>query len=125
MKEKDEVLHLNASILLLEEKQAAELQLLKAQFQVTVESLKPLNMVKNSLAQIISSPSVKSNIVNSAIGVTTGYLAKLALVGATRNPITKIFGSLLQFVVAGFVSNHSDGIKSTCEYYIRRVLKKN
>jgi len=125
MKQEDEVKLLHDAIRVLEGKQAGQLQALKEQFHITVESLKPLNLVKNTLAGIVSSPPVKTTIVNSAIGVTTGYLAKLALMGATRNPVTKIVGALLQFAVAGFVSKHSDGIKSTGEYLMKRILKKN
>jgi hypothetical protein len=124
MKQRDEVGLLNSAIRLLEEKQAVELELLKAQFHVTVESLKPFNLVKNTLSQLASSPPVKTTIVNSAIGVTTGYLAKLAIMGASHNPVTKIIGSLLQFAIAGFVSKHSDGIKSAGEYFVKRLFKK-
>jgi hypothetical protein len=124
MKRSDELKNLHAEISMLRAKQAEELILLKAQFHITIESLRPLNLVKNTLAEFVSSPPVKTTVVNSAIGVTTGYLAKLALMGATRNPVTKIFGALLQFAVAGFVSKHSDGIKSTGEYLMKRIFKR-
>jgi hypothetical protein len=124
MKQRDEVEHLHKMICLLEEKQAVELRLLKEQFHITIESLTPFNLMKKTLSQLVSSPPVKTTLVDNAIGMTTGYLTKLALMGASHNPVTKIFGALLQFVVAGFVSKHSDGIKSTGEYFLKRVFKK-
>jgi hypothetical protein len=124
MKQRDEVKYLHEEMRLLEEKQAEQLQLLKEQFHVTVESLKPFNLVKNTLAGFISSPAVKTTLADNAIGMTTGYLAKLALMGVSRNPITKIAGALLQFVIGGYISKHSEGIKSTGEYFLKRIFKK-
>src|SRR4051812_16457847 len=124
MKQRDEVKYLHEEIRLLEEQQAEQLLILKEQFHITVESLKPFNLVKNTLAGLMSLPAVKTTLADNAIGMTTGYLTKLALMGVSRNPITKIAGALLQFVIGGYVSKHSDGIKSTGEYFMKRIFKK-
>ena len=49
-----------------------EFILMKEQFKLTIESLKPLHLLKETLA----SPSVKDNIIDSAIGMTSGYIIK-------------------------------------------------
>ena len=99
---------LNEAITLLENRQAEELFVLKQQFNSTYDSLKPLNLIKSAFTEITSSPDIKNNLVNSAIGLTTGYLTKKVLLGFTPNPIRRILGSLLQFVVANVVSKKSD-----------------
>ena len=96
------------SISLLKAKQAEELQSLKTQFHLTYESLKPLNLIKNTFNEVTSSPEVKSSLVNNAIGLATGYLSKKLLIGGTHNPIKKILGALVEFSVASFVAKRAD-----------------
>jgi len=114
---------LNERILFLQNKQAEQLQTLKDQFAVTYESVKPINLIKNGLNEIASSPDIKNGILNNVIGLTTGYLSKKVLIGSSHNPIKKILGMLLQFAIANVVSKHSETIKSTGEYVVKRILK--
>jgi hypothetical protein len=100
------------SINLLKAKQAEELQSLKAQFHITYEGLKPLNLIKNTFSEVTSSPEVKSSLVNNAIGLATGYLSKKLLIGGTHNPIKKILGALVEFSVASFVAKRADTFKT-------------
>lgn len=86
MKKKNETDALNEAISLLENKQAHELKLLKEQFQVAYESLKPINIIKSTFREVTSSPEIKNNIVNNAIGLTTGYLSRKVLVGQHTIP---------------------------------------
>lgn len=114
---------LKEAIALTRYKQAQELKLLKAQFHLTLESLKPVNLIKSAFHKVTSSPEIKNNLVNDAIGLTTGYLSKKVLVGSTRNPIKKLFGVLLQFAIANVVAKHSDTIKSAGVTLLQRFLK--
>jgi len=103
---------LRETIILLQARQAAELQLLKTQLHSTYESLKPINLIKNTFQEITSSPDVKNSLVNNAIGLATGYLSKKVLIGATHNPFKKIVGALVEFSVASFVAKRADKHKS-------------
>lgn len=123
MKQKNETDALNEAISLLENKRAEELKLLKEQLHLVSESLKPINLIKNTWHEVASSPEIKNNIVNNTIGLATGYLTKKVLFGASHNPVKKLIGTLLQFAVANVVSKHSDGIKSTGENLLHRFLK--
>jgi hypothetical protein len=105
---------LNEAINLLKDKQACELQLLKSQFHITYESLKPINLIKNGLHEITASPDVKKTVINTAIGLATGYISKKVLIGATNNPIKKILGAVLEFTIANVVAktaNHTASIE--------------
>jgi hypothetical protein len=121
MKKRIETVALSDSISLLQIKQALELKLLKEQFYVTYESLKPINLVKNTLSEVTSSSSVKNNIINNIIGLTTGYLTKKVLVGSSHNPIKRMLGMLLQFAIANVVSRHSGKIKTTGEIILNHI----
>ena len=123
MKKKNGTDALNKAISSLQNKQAQELKLLKEQFHLTYESLKPINLIKSTFHEVAISPDIKNNIVNNVIGLTTGYLSKKVLMGTSHNPIKRLLGTLLQFAIANVVSKHSDKIKSTGENILLHILK--
>ena len=116
---------LREAIFLLETKQANEARLLKEQFMITYESLKPVNLIKNSINELITSPQLKGNILNTTIGLAAGYLSKRVAVGSTHNPLKQLLGTFLQFGVTNIVSKNTDGIKSTVMSLISNFLNKN
>ena len=115
---------LNKSILLLQNKQEDELVLLKEQFHITYESLKPINIIKTTVSKVMESPELKNNLVNNVIGAATGYLSKIVLFGASRNPVTRLMGTLLQFAVTNITAKHGDTIKLAGEKIIQRFMKE-
>lgn len=123
MKKKNEKEELREAIRLLKIKQAEELNLLKEQFHLTLESLKPLNLIKSIWHDTTSSSEIKRNLLNTAIGMTTGYISKTILIGLSRNPIKRILGTLLQFAISVVVSKHPDAIKSAGEKLVKRIFK--
>ncbi|MFV5692124.1 hypothetical protein ACM55K_08885 [Flavobacterium sp. LT1R49] len=103
---------LNETIIQLEYRQTLEFYALKEQFNITYESVKPLNLIKSAFAEMTTSPNLKGNVVNNIVGMAAGYLTKKVLVGSTHNPFKKILGTLLQFVVTNVATKHSDTLKS-------------
>ncbi len=103
---------LNETIALLEYKKAKELIVLKEQFQLTYESLKPINLIKNTFSEMTNSSDIKGNLLNNVIGLSTGYLSRKVLLGSSHNPIKRILGSIFQFVVTNVVTKNSDSFKS-------------
>ena len=102
---------LKETILLMKMKQADELVQLKDQYHYTIESLKPLNLIKNAFGLIATSPEIKGNILSNIVGMTTGYLTKKVLLGSTHNPIKRILGTVLQFVITNVATKHSETSK--------------
>lgn len=96
----------------LENKQSAEWLLLKEDSLAAYESLKLINIIKSTLKQTLSAPELKDNIADTAIGLTTGFLAKKILVGKTGNPFKKLFGLILELTVANKVANNAGAIKT-------------
>lgn len=95
----------------LEHKQAEDWLLLKEQFLTTYESLKPLNVLKNSLREASESVDLKDNLLSRTLGVTAGHLSRALLVGSSLNPITGFFGSLLQVGVSRAVTKNPQAIR--------------
>ena len=65
---------LKTQIQLLEAEQSVKGQILKDQFYVVYESLKPLNILLRTLKDISSSPNLIDNVLSTTIGLASGYL---------------------------------------------------
>ena len=115
---------LKNAIQLLEVEQAAKWQVLKEQFHLTYESLKPVNLFKSTLNEVASSPYLIDNIIGNAVGLATGYLSKKIVIGASGNIFRKIIGFILQFGVANFVAHRPDAIKSIGQFILQHVFRK-
>ncbi|MFV8441929.1 hypothetical protein [Flavobacterium sp. LB2P44] len=111
MKKINQTQVLKEAIQLLKLKQANELSQLKDQYHDTYESLKPLNIIKKAFGQMATTSEFKGNILSNVIGISTGYLTKKVLLGSTHNPIKRILGTLLQFVITNVVTKHSEKLK--------------
>ena len=109
----------------LEQKQAEEWALLKQQCLHTYESLKPVNAIKKTLHELISSPDIKKDLLGALLGLVVGSLSKKVVIGSTLNPLKQLLGIILQMGVADAVSKNSEGIKSTFLSLIRNVFSKS
>lgn len=94
---------LKIAIQQLEGKQAIEVQLLKDEFH---------NVLDTTLKSIPTSPYLIENIINTGVGLVTGYVSKKLIVGTSSNSIRKILGSMLQFGVTNAVAQHSGAFRS-------------
>lgn len=119
---KNETDTLNDMIIVIENKRAMELTVLKEQFHITYESLKPINIIKSTFHEAMSSPDMGNGIVNNVIGIGTGFISKKLLVGSSHNPLKTIFGTILQLVISNVVSKHADSIKNVGENLMHMVL---
>jgi hypothetical protein len=103
---------LRDAIVQLESKQLEDKRLLKEQFVSTYESLRPVNLIKNLIKDLIASPGLKQQIASTLLGLAAGYFTKKVAVGSSHSPLRKILGSFLQMGVANVVTKKSGGIKS-------------
>lgn len=103
---------LKVAIEYLELKKVTEAAEIKEQVAVVYESLRPVNLIKKTFSNFIEDSDFKNNVLNTSVGIASGYLSKKILVGATHNPIKKLFGTILQMSVTGLVVKNADGIKS-------------
>ncbi len=113
---------LDEAIQLLETKRDLELILMKRELNGLFESLKPINIVKNTFRKVIASTDLKEGIVNTAIGVASGFMVKNILFRKTHNPFKLIARGILQTVTTGVVATNSDKIKSNSQKIFHAVL---
>ena len=124
MKKSNKLKSLEEAIKRLKTQQTHELILLRNQFYLTYESLKPINLIKHTFKEASSSSEIKEGVVSNVIGLTTGYFTKAILIGSSASPVKKILGALLQFTVATLVAQNSDSIKSIGKVVIDKLFKK-
>lgn len=115
---------LKQAILLLEAKQTLEGGMLKEQFKITYESIRPINLIKSTLSELTADPGFKNDLLNTSISLAAGYFSKKLAIGSTNNPFKQILGSFLQMGVTSIVSKNSDGIKSTVLNLIQTLFAK-
>jgi hypothetical protein len=117
--------NIKSEISRLKNSQKAELALLKIQFHTTFENLKPINLLKETFKEVGESPDLKSNLLNGAIGLSTGFISKKLMIGNTSNPIKKLLGTVVEFAIANVVAKNSEKIIATGETLFQLIFKRN
>jgi|ERR1035437_37823 hypothetical protein len=124
MKKSDTGTLLKQLILIKEAEHLVEGKLLKEHFHQTYESLKPVNIIKGTFKEMFSAPDLKTNIVDAAIGITTGFVAKKVFTGRSHNPLTKLFGFILEMIIASKVTKNAGDIKSIGSIILKKIINK-
>lgn len=120
----DSATRLREAIVQLEIRQASEEKILKEEFHLACESVKPVNLIKNTLKQAVASVDLKENIVNTSLGLTAGYLSKKIFEGVSKSPLKKVLGSVLMFVITNLVVNNPGRIKSSGTNFLKIFRNK-
>jgi len=117
-------LSLKQSILALERQQAEQANLLKEQFTITYESLKPIAVLRKALQEITNPSDLKDNLIQTFAGVITGFLCRSLLVRSSGNPLFRLAGLFVHHQISNFVARHADSIKVLGKYFITQLSGK-
>jgi hypothetical protein len=123
MEKQNAISSLKESIRLLEIKQAEEGAILKEQFELTIESLKPINLLKTTIKEMTNSVDLKSNLSETVISIIAGYLTKKMMVNSKSGPFIKILGAVLQFGVTSVIAQNADNIREFLNRMIDRFIR--
>jgi len=88
-------MELKEAIRQLEEKKVAEKELLKEEFGIARERLKPKNVVKSTFNQVFTGPNFFRTAMIASAGVTAAYLSKKYFQGLTGRLLKKVLGRVL------------------------------
>ena len=95
---------LDEAIVYLESKRERELIDLKNQVDYTIESLKPINLLNDTIASFTGNSETKQSILESILSISGGYFSKKLIMGKSNSFIKKILGYVLQYGVTSFIS---------------------
>ena len=115
---------LKIAIQILETEQEIKVQLLKEQIILVHNSIKPINLLKSTVNDFVTSPYLIDNILGGAVGLATGYLSKKMVIGASGNLFRKLLGVVMQFGVTNVVAQHPEGVRSIGQYIFKHILPK-
>jgi len=100
-------------------------KMLQEDFFIAYDSLKPANLIKNTLSEITSSPYLIDNMLAAVTGMISGYISKKIAVGASHSLFRKIMGSVLQFGVTNLVAQNPDTLKTIGNWIIQQLFHRN
>ena len=116
---------LKNAIQLLEFDQAEKLHRLKEQSLKSIEILKPVNILKSAVKDIVTSPHLLDNMLDTGVGLATGFLTKKIFIGSSVNIIRKLLGGILQLGITQAATQNSEFIKSFGRFVFQRIFVKN
>ncbi len=102
---------LRAAIIHLESKRALEGIMLKEQCHAVLDSLRPVNLIKNACQDVAESEEVQDQILGKSVGLATGYLSKILFERVTNVPLKKVLGTALMMGISTLVARHPETIR--------------
>ena len=116
---------LRDAILQLEARQADEELKLKEQLQEVVESVKPINLIRNVFKKAAGSDDAKQNIIGTSIGLTAGFASKLLFQFLTRSPVKKLVGTALLFGITNIVAKNPEKVRTLGRKFLNVFRSKS
>jgi len=108
----DTLTGLREAITRLEQRRAAEEQVLKADLMTLFETLQPVNMLRDFVQGGTASQEGKGNLLFTTVGLTAGYLARKVVAGMTKTPFRRLAGDAVLVSVTNAIENHPDLVVS-------------
>jgi hypothetical protein len=125
MEKQNAVTKLKESIRILEIRQAEEGQQFNAQLRITYESLKPINLIKNSIKDLADSFEIKNSLFETIFSIVSGYFAQRMIVSSKSNIFKKLLGVLMQFGVNNIVLRNIETIRIFVSNLFEKIINPN
>jgi hypothetical protein len=110
---------LRQTILWLEAENLQQQTDLKEQFHDTYQSLKPINLIKETLKDVARSPAQLQDILVPLLGLSTGYLTKRLVVGKSEDPDRMLIAEVLGKSVTSVIAQHPTEIIAAGKFILR------
>ena len=99
---------LDLAIKRLERKKALMEEDLNDHVHVILESLRPTNILKNTIHEVQESTEIKHNLFKVALGLGAGYFSRKLVIGKSAGLVKKALGTALQYGITNFVAKKND-----------------
>ena len=118
---------LDMAIKRLERKKLLLEENLKDDFHALLQSLKPTNILKNTIHEVQESPELKHNLLKVVLGLGAGYFSRKLVVGKSAGIVKKALGAALQYGITSFVAKKNgkeeeSGLYSKKKNLFKRIL---
>jgi hypothetical protein len=115
---------LRQAILELEGKRALEGMMLKEQFFLAVESIRPVNLIKSTFREVALSREIKDNLTTTGVSLAAGYLVKTAIGFLTKSPAKRLLGTALIYGITKVAATHPATVKSLGQGLMKMIKRK-
>ena len=115
---------LKIAIALLEQKRVEEKAILKEQFSLVAENLRPVNILKRTIHEIAGSFDFKNQLIHTGAGLLAGYFTRKIVVRSSSNPFLKLAGVALQYGVTNYISQNSDAVSNKVLALFKKLTTK-
>ena len=114
---------LRIRILALEAKCLQQKEDLKKTAAAAIDSIKPVNLIKNTFNSTIAAPGFGKNVIKGMFGLAAGFLSKKIFVMGSSNIVKKALGTVVELGVAKAVANNADKITATGIKLFNKAVK--
>jgi hypothetical protein len=88
--------------------QTNEYPVLKAEVIESSDKLKPINILKDTLLQVVSTPDLSQDLLKATIIYIAGIVIKKIFFGKSANPIMRLIGTIIELVLMNIMQKKSD-----------------
>ncbi len=113
---------LKEEIKLLEVRHAEEGRLLKQQLITTYDSLNPVTFIKDTLNQISTTPDLRNSLIDTLVGIATGFITKKMIVGQSQNRMLRYVALLVQYGITTVVARNFESIKNSVILFLQQYF---
>lgn len=115
---------LKTAIQQLEQRKQFEKESLIAGINDFRESIKPVNILKNSLHQITAEPTLGKKILAAGAAIGAGIVTKKILRNSSKHAIRNIAGAALKSIAAAAFARSGDKIKGAVKNIFQRFSNR-
>ena len=114
------------AIIELERQQAFQARQISVQLMNTFDSIRPINLIKNTIKEVTESKDLTENIVKTSIGLAAGYVTQSLFQKPSHGPLRKLFGTIVSYGITNFLATNPEilaviGYKVT--HFFRKLVK--
>jgi hypothetical protein len=112
------------AITALQNQQYSELNLLKSHLDYTLDSLNPINIIKEKFSFFDKSPLQKSEVIKEIITMGTNLIGSRLLFGGRLNPLNKILPTLIQKSADAILTKVPEITAFSSKKFLKNLLTK-
>jgi hypothetical protein len=115
---------LKDAIKVLETEQKEKEKQFREQLLLTYESLKPVNLLKNTLKELFSTSYLIKDFSDMTLGMVIGYLTKKLFIRESKSKFRKIVASVFQMGISKLIVQKAEYIRAIGEVIFQHLFRK-
>ena len=111
-------------IIELEKRKVVQENNLRLAFQSTIDSMKPMNLIKNTIHKVTHNSEIRNSALRTAAGIGIGILTKDMFLGKAIPVLRKIIGSSVETKVQDGMKNTANNVRAYGIALVNQLFRK-